>query len=144
MDIELRSRSLFSHEFDGTPIPQGRMASHTIVEDFNVFEDRRPSLRSGSMPLEIHLLGFEAMKKRCGHRIGVAIARTTHALAHHHHRECRSVIVDKGILQVGRWEKMPTAFFRISRSCLTRSNCRGNCRISSSSAGKRPGFTYFI
>ena len=56
------------------------MESHTIVEDFNVFEDRRPTLRSGSIPLEIHLLGFEGIKKRFGHRIVVAIARATHAL----------------------------------------------------------------
>jgi len=80
MESELRSCSPSLHKIDWASIPQRRMEPHAIVEDFNVFEDGRPGLCSGGIPLAIHLFDFEGMKKRLGHGIVVAMPRATHAL----------------------------------------------------------------
>jgi hypothetical protein len=68
----------------------------------------------------------------------VSTRRNIQYWAQDRHGKHTPMVVDEGILHVGRCEKMPTVFFSISRSCLTRSNSRRRRRISSSSDGKRP------
>ena len=54
--------------------------------------------------------------------------------AHRPHRECRSMVFDEAEPHLGGPEKMPTAFFKMSRSVWARSRSRRRRRISTCSA----------
>ena len=68
----------------------------------------------------------------------VATARHLQHLAHAIHWQLTSILFDELESHLFGCEKMATAFFRMSRSCLTISNSRCRCRSSSSAAGMRP------